>query len=219
MQILHMVSHALSRGCASLDACRAFIVTGSEGSAASVNHELSVTFVCPAHFWCEPLKREKLHSDCVQMGPNLWLCWESALWSCAFIDFNHFFFGGGAKYKGIIIFSTAIIVQLYAVQLNPTYKYCVCVLYITLYTLKNETLMLFCHFSLDQKDVLKNATLRDCKRCFRANVAEDFTVFMWKMFVWTEWKKHSCGPYGRNWTQSAVGLTATWASFAWAPTL
>lgn len=133
--------------------------------------------------------------------------------------FYHFWVFFLEKYKGIIIFSTVVIVQLYAVQLNPIYKYCVCTLYITLYTLKNETLMPFCALSLDQKDILLECHFEGLKRWFFANVAEVFTVFMWKMFVWTEWKKHSSGPYGRNWTQSAVDLTATWASFGWAPTL
>lgn len=216
MQILHMVLHALSRMC----------VVGRVQS-----------FYCDREWRQRSLCESRVICDiCVSctLLMRTFEAWETAQWLCAngswsltllrisslklcFYRFQPFFFL--EKYKGIIIFSTVVIVQLYAVQLNPIYKYCVCTLYITLYTLKNETLMLFCGFSLDQKDVLIECNFEGPERWFFANVAEVFTVFMWKMFMWTEWKKHSSGPYGRNWTQSAVGLTATWASFAWAPTL
>lgn len=102
MQILHMVSYVLSRMCIAERALRLHRDRGAKTARPLWITSYLWHFVYTADFWCEPLKREKVHGDCVQMGPDLWLCWESALKS----RFHRFQPAFSEKYKGIRYFST-----------------------------------------------------------------------------------------------------------------
>lgn len=68
MQILHMVSQALSRMC--IIECAPLLLWregggggGDGGGGMSVIQELSIAFVNPADFWCEALKHENVQRD------------------------------------------------------------------------------------------------------------------------------------------------------------